>query len=806
MKILLTTFALFCFMSFSNSQTLIPGTLNISNVIPNVERDFAGFNNFQGGMDPLFWKGTSNSSLRTCDDFYDVFNYLGSNISFRFPGGMLANDYNRWNSGYGNFPKNISIPIFPFIKTSYFVKSDAAYLPANISISARDAVYGGTSPTYNYYTTGPIDGKSNCIFPFISTITHKKDFMAKSNFVINILNHYRNYSYTDVGTLQTKQILISDSTKIKSINNLYDFNTYFPSGPFRDIVIQNLDAFKTLVQNNIYVENVELGNELFNAIDTIYANGYCEIERDFNYFISSNGDRRIWNSKSNDNSYNRSLILYAHLARMYKILIKETLLIIANSNPSNPEYMDMYNNIKFGVPLASRYSGLGLSDIKIRVAADFFLRQDIKNYIGIDAYIEHPYAGITITSSLSAATNNNTTTLTTEFNNLRDDIAANYFNDKMKNKFIQNINLMPPNTEWWPTEWNLGIVDGGNQQKLGNTLLHAMFYFDEILSFFDINANKNLLVSCNKSNPIASAKYHAACHTSGITYNFVRFPNYYQTTYIDPLTTTNSNPNDVKYNSPYYAHMLLSPILEDGDIKYLDNTNGGFTSVSNCLFRTFNKSFSGITCNYNYLYIYFDNKSGQPYKVDLTALGGFNGNCIQSASKSYLYANNLFASMGKTTFRTSASDDILTTNPNITIQRVFNENVSTYNNVEIPPYSIGYVRVNILVPNSNPLCACGSSSGRMAPKNEKDNEKTNGDIDVLSYTNGDIVINTNNEILGNISLKIFSVDGKLIESYQYKSSGENSNFKQNLSGLTKGVYIINLETDKKMYSKKIVVP
>lgn len=111
-----------------------------------------------------------------------------------------------------------------------------------------------------------------------------------------------------------------------------------------------------------------------------------------------------------------------------------------------------------------------------------------------------------------------------------------------------------------------------------------------------------------------------------------------------------------------------------------------------------------------------------------------------------------------------------------------------------------------MVPNSNPLCACGSSSGRMAPKNEKDNEKTNGDIDVLSYTNGDIVINTNNEILGNISLKIFSVDGKLIESYQYKSSGENSNFKQNLSGLTKGVYIINLETDKKMYSKKIVVP
>ena len=58
----------------------------------------------------------------------------------------------------------------------------------------------------------------------------------------------------------------------------------------------------------------------------------------------------------------------------------------------------------------------------------------------------------------------------------------------------------------------------------------------------------------------------------------------------------------------------------------------------------------------------------------------------------------------------------------------------------------------------------------------------------------------------NLMLKIFSIDGKLIESFQLKSSEIDNNIRQPLGSLNQGVYIICLENGSKLYSKKIIVP
>lgn len=84
-------------------QTIINGTVNTSNVLTDVERNFSGFNNGEGFIDNVFWYYGPNANLSVCNYFYNVFNTnLGNNIYYRFPGGMIANDYLRWNGGYGN--------------------------------------------------------------------------------------------------------------------------------------------------------------------------------------------------------------------------------------------------------------------------------------------------------------------------------------------------------------------------------------------------------------------------------------------------------------------------------------------------------------------------------------------------------------------------------------------------------------------------------------------------------------------------------------------------------------------------------
>jgi hypothetical protein len=253
---------------------------------------------------------------------------------------------------------------------------------------------------------------------------------------------------------------------------------------------------------------------------------------------------------------------------------------------------------------------------------------------------------------LSDKSTTNTTTLNNEFNLIRDSFEIAFRKRTLLNEQVKYVNNMPANSEAWVTEWNI-MFDWDKIKKVGNTLLHSMFYTDQILSYFDMNANVNLVTSCNKSNPIQICNYHVsyAGNDNDTWYPMMRFPSGYNSTYIDYKTTTNSNPNDIRYQSTFYAQQLLSPIINDTSIKYINNINGGFTVLQNCLFRTFFRENDAgcFGCSNSDLYIYFNNKSSNNYSIAIqTALSNFLGTtyCISSAKKNYLYANNLFCVHG----------------------------------------------------------------------------------------------------------------------------------------------------------------
>lgn len=803
--------ALFTLVGTIRAQTIINGSVNTSSLLNNVQRNFSGFNNGEGFIDNIFWNYGPNANLSVCNSFYTVFNAnLGNNIYYRFPGGMIANFYNRNNGGYGNIKTSSSPNINNIVRVD-----NPFYMPsAYMNTFNRNLVYDGIQTYYNY--TGSEGRKSNIIFPYINAITESKNYdQTKCVFDLNMLAHYRNYqggtqnNYNGVFNLNVtynasntkSELFSSDSVKVKNINSLADFNSSTLSAAFKDIVNQNLDAFITLVENNVYVDKVEFGNELFNAAQEPYL--FTHLDVDYNTFVTQNLDRKIWNSKAADNSYVRSLSIFSNLARMYRILIKETLLNLSASHPGESKYVDMYNTIEFGVPLANIYTG----DNRIKVAGEFFLQPHIKSYIGLTGYAYHPYA--TVNVSLTANTNSDTNTLKTEFNNIRDDLKTNYFNGFMKNTFIQKYNTFPSGSKYWITEWNIGL-DGNNPiLKVGNTLLHSMFYFDQIMTFFDINANKNLVTPINNTNAINLANYHVVAQKDGITSNFVRFPNKHQTTYTNPLTTSNSVNNDVKYNSPYYAHLLLNPILNDNVISYINNTNGGFNTVTNCDIRTFYKEICGVVCCDADIYIYFSNKSGVEYTIDINnALPAFiqNSNNCQVVSKNYIYANNMYASMGKTTFRAS---DQITTDPNVSIQRIFNQIVpsSSYNNIILPKYSIGYILVSRKSGSgSNTLCSCGGggTSGKIKSSTIDLNSQTlKFNVYPNPNTTGKQVIEFEEIESGDGIIEIFDISGKNISTLNVSYSAGNNEVFFNTSGLSKGMYVFRIKTKNISSSKKI---
>lgn len=790
------------------AQTLIPATIRTDATLSRVERNFTGFNSGQGHFENIYKLYKANAGLEVNPNFYDVFANLSHNICWRFPGGTTANFYNRWGSGYGNGGIG---QIF-----------GDSWNYSNISTAARNSVYGDYA---NYNTPYFANAKSNMIFPFINSVTRNKSVGAKSIFCINIINHYRNMPFAPY---DSRRETLRDTDKINDIINtqgdyLDAFNNSTLSKDFKKIVRQNLDAYLTLINNGLTVYDVEMGNE-------IYAYAYDDnLISDYNSFFYNNNflypsDTRVWfkdNGTDQSIQYTYSTLwTYARLAKLYKLLITDTLQKLAYNPQSRYSsiYEEHLNNLKFGVPISFKLDG-GFNRWN-----NFMLQPDIKSYIGADAYVIHPYfdsSNYFKELILSPIENANEADLQTEFTNIRDTLEASYNQRFFKENQIYLINAMPEGSEVWYTEWNFNF-DNNNLKKVGNTLLHAMYYYDVMMDFFDINANKNLHVACNKDNPVKQCNYQIPYAKDATWYNMTRFMKGYDAMASDPYTTTNSVANSVEYNSPYYAHLLLAPILEDSSLQYINADNGGFDPVPNCWFRTFYKKDCSSGCCKDEVYVYFDNKSDSDYVIDLRSALDITDNKCASTVMNYLYANNLYASMGQTTFR---SDDFLydqTTDSNaanVTIQRVFNRQMpqSALSVLKIPKYSLGNIRVEISLPGT--ICSCGAGDktkntemfvARLSNSGELSNALTNESaVAAMSlYPNpsrGDVNLSIHAPKESASVISIFDINGNLVRSIpQDLNEGENS-IALDLNDMAKGAYLLKLSGEQLDISKKVVL-
>lgn len=785
----------------SYSQQNVYGEISTSNSISNVERNFTGFNSSQGYLENIYKINYANSGLEVNNNFHEIFKNLNNNISWRFPGGTAGNFYNRWASGFGNAGFGVTFG------------DDWNY--ANISIAALKTNYANY---YNYNVVGYPNSKANIIFPFINSISKNKTTASQSAFCINIINHYR--SSPLIG-YDSRRETLRDTNKVIEIINLKEnyldaFNNSTLSNNFKKIVLQNIDAYLTLISNGVTVNQIEMGNEIFSYVydDNLFTD-YNTFFYNSNFFSPS--DNKVWirpddTNKSNQEA-NSTLWTYARLAKMYKVLIIDTLQKLSNEPQNNLHivYENHLNNIKFGIPISVTSNG------GFRIWDNFMLNPEVSEFIGTNAYIMHPYfdninflKGVDI----SAMDNTNKDKLSQEFNAIRDTLEIAYNQRFFRENQVELINKLPNNAEVWYTEWNFNF-DNNNLKKVGNTLLHAMYYYDVIMNFFDINANKNLATDCNKTNPIKLCNYQLPYAKKGTWYNMTRFKDGYKTKPSDPYNTTNIEANSIEYYSTYYAALLLSPILKDSTIQYLNNTNGGFDNILNCSFRSFYKKDCSTNCCRNDIYIYFNNKSDSDYSINLSKTLELDmATCVNTTSN-YLYANNLFASMGETTFRT---DGILHTDTanaaaDITIQRVFNQKINTENldNVLIPKYALGYIKVSSNDASSN--CECTSNSRKKPNTNEDlkivSDEKITRENSIKIYPNPSYTGNINLNVYSNrdvtSDIRIFDITGNLVKSFQRELFSGDNILQLDLVDLAKATYIIHVTGNEIKFSSKIIL-
>ena len=805
MKKTLTWCLVFCYLSNCYTQTNITGNIIPEKHLTTIEHNFTGFNSGQGYLESIYKNYTSNSGLEINNAFYDVFNTIGKRISWRFPGGTTANFYNRWGSGYGN--------------TGFGQTFGDAWLFTNINWNTLISNYNKYENFSN--ATYPFSG-SNIIFPFINSITKNKTVPASSSFCLNMINHYRNVPLIN---FDTRKETLRDTSKVKAIVDLKKgyldaFNNSTLSNNFKKIVRQNIDAYLTLIKNGVTVYNIEYSNETFSYM---YDDNLLS---DYNTFLNNNNifspsDTKIWirddGSLQSIKEANSTFWTFARLSKLYHVLLTDTLQKLATqpANASQRIFEDHLTHLKFGMPIGAYLNG-GFKNWN-----NFMINSDIRNYIGIDAYIIHPYLdsyNFIKNIPLTENTNSSEIVLKKEFNEIRDTLEISYNKRFFKQAQVSLINALPANSEIWYSEWNFNF-DYNNLKKIGNTMLHAMYYYDVIMNFYDINANKNLSMNCNKTNPIKLCNYHIPYAKSDTWYNMTRFTKGYNTVAADPFSGNNNATNSVQYNSTYYAALLVSPILEDTAIYMVDNSNGGFDLMPNVSFRSFYKNTSTSTNKQYDIFIYFNNKSDVDYSIDLiTTLNIKDTNKIK-ASASYLFADNLYASMGQTTFRTDnfLYTDTLKSAQKTTIQRVFNAAISSdeLNTAKIRKYSFGFYKISV---NSLPvetyaaakkeedyttkLVETETQKAAVAPIVEEQpkiipalkvypNPNTTGRLSVMITAATDI----STEIL------IFDMTGNITKTIPVALTEGMNTLETDLSELAKGVYILQLNN---MASKVIL--
>lgn len=454
-----------------------------------------GFNNGMGFMDVIFNKGKASAGLETSPIFRKVYDdYLG-NMCYRFPGGTHANFYNRYNAGagYGQI-------LFTNVKID-----DAAYL--NINKSLRDTIY----KDYYGYNADNNSSRSNIIYPFINTITNNRKSSSESTYVINVVNHYRNYN-----GFNTKKELTTLYQKLDNIKTYDDIKKNGFSANFLLCIDQNLSGIITLIKNGVKVDKIELGNE----------NPSYMADGDDKQFVNNNFDTILWNRSSN-NTQKFSLDIHAKLLSMYVRIIKEFYI------KNNIEYVPI-----FGVSITYLYKNSGFKQWN-----DYWINKSVAEYVGFTAYIIHPYTSVSKDASII---DNDSSKLKSDFDILNKKIEEEHFQKWVKTDFKEQIKLLPNGYEIWLTEWNFGWLI----PKIGNTLLGSICYFEEILGFIE-------------SPQITLCHYHSILNAIDTDYVFTRFPAWNNTIYTDPITTDNSTTNGVRYSSSYFAHLLISPILKE---------------------------------------------------------------------------------------------------------------------------------------------------------------------------------------------------------------------------------------------------
>jgi hypothetical protein len=219
------------------------------------------------------------------------------------------------------------------------------------------------------------------------------------------------------------------------------------------------------------------------------------------------------------------------------------------------------------------------------------------------------------------------------------------------------------------------------------------------------------------------------------------------------------------------------------------------------------------------IFIYFNNKSDVDYSIDLIATLNIKDTNKIKASASYLFADNLYASMGQTTFRTDnfLYTDSLKSEQKTTIQRVFNAAISSdeLNTAKIRKYSFGFYKISV---NSLPvetyaaakkekdyttkLVETETQKATVAPIVEEQpkiipalkvypNPNTTGRLSVMITAATDI----STEIL------IFDMTGNITKTIPVALTEGMNTLETDLSELAKGVYILQLNN---MASKVIL--
>lgn len=794
----------------ASSQTF-SSSINPANSVTVFKRDLIGFNAGQGTLEKPFnvCDGCSGAVNPLYQQLIDV--NIGSKIMYRVPAGEAGMFYNFWYSGWGNGNNANFKGHSPGWKLNA-TQRDAIYNAyANYNNLVVSTSYQTKTPDLVNIT--PTNHKNNLLFPYINIITNNRTESSNANFVVNIMEHYRDYRNTLLGSVAAsngvinpanyfpRQDVFLNTNVIGGISTISQLNASSLSSNTKDIIKQNLDAFSTLIKNGVRVVHVELGNELINPgryMDNIGCNPITPTYNQFtNYELGGlqTNDKVVWyrmynGTCSNMNTYtDNSIAAYGNLCKMYIALIKDVVdTLYAKTN--NPFYLDIRNNIKFGVP----YRGLGSGFQKW---GDYL--EANKNNIGFNAFVMHNYSPQP-EDKLTALNG----TLAAKFDTLKNRYVYR-FNTLYHKKIPSFIQPKPSVTEIWLTEWE---VDGGAtyEKQIFNSLLHGMVYMDELMGFIDLNANINLdpsVSTFNRKDVIKLANHHWLWAGAN-TFEGNLFTLEYNTT-----------ASSVRYRTNYYMNKLLLPIFSD-NVKVLNQPNGGISeNINDLYFRTFTEHvplngdcppYSDVT------YIYFNNKANQDYFLNIAANFPVCPHCTISVSRSQIFANKLSASRGKTYYR--PSETLYNSGPGyldstVQIEENIVVNKSLLTKLPIRHYSAGFYKITVtdLGLTSNPQ-PCGSSSNGPSINGQIDAVRPQKDL-MSIYPNpindGQFTLEYESVSKTTGSIEVATISGMRITVNNVQIEKGINRFSVNLPNIKPGTYTVKLQTEDVLEIRKIIV-